>query len=83
MDNVTTTTSDNQMTKIKVIDLESYRTLMLITFLFEFILSRKTTFEFLKFEFQNFQTTLDGETTKIKVVDPKKLYNFVVDNFLI
>jgi hypothetical protein len=27
--------------------------------------------------------TLDGETTKIKVVDPKMLYNFVVDNFLI
>ena len=27
--------------------------------------------------------TSDGETTKMKVVDPKKLWNFVVDNFLI
>jgi len=26
---------------------------------------------------------LDGETTKMKVVDPKTLYNFIVDNFLI
>ena len=25
----------------------------------------------------------DGETTKIKVVDLEKLWNFVVDNFLI
>jgi hypothetical protein len=38
-------------------------------------------FEFLKFEFQNFQTTSHGETTKIKVVDPKNLYNFLVDQF--
>ena len=27
--------------------------------------------------------TLDGETTKMKVVDLKKFWNFVVDNFLI
>jgi hypothetical protein len=27
--------------------------------------------------------TSDGETTKIKVVDLEKLWNFVVDNFLI
>ena len=40
-------------------------------------------FEFLKFEIWIFQTTLDGETTKIKVVYPKRLYNFVVGNFLI
>ena len=27
--------------------------------------------------------TLDGEITKMKVVDAKKLWNIVVDNFLI
>jgi hypothetical protein len=31
----------------------------------------------------NFSTTSDEETTKIKVADPKRIYNFVVDNFLI
>jgi hypothetical protein len=40
-------------------------------------------FEFIKFEIWMFRMTLDGETTKIKVVDPKRLYNFVADNFLI
>ena len=45
------------------------------------ILSRKNTFEVLKFEFQNFQTISDGGTTKMKDVDPKRLYNFLVDNF--
>ena len=40
-------------------------------------------FEFLKFEIWIFRTTSDGETTKIKVVDLEKLYNFVVDNFFI
>ena len=54
-----------------------------MTFLFEFLLSTKTTFEFLKFEFQNFQTTSDRETTKIKVVDLEKLWNFIVHNFFI
>lgn len=34
-------------------------------------------------EFQNFQTTLDGKTIKMKVVGLEKLYNFVVDNLLI
>jgi hypothetical protein len=40
-------------------------------------------FEYLKFEIRIFQTTSDGETTKTKAVDLKKLYNFVVDNFFI
>ena len=40
------------------------------------------------FEFENlkiwiFQTTSDREITKINFVDLKKLWNFVVDNFLI
>jgi hypothetical protein len=47
-------------------------------FWFELILLTLTTFEFLKFEIWIFQTTLDGETTKIKVVDLKvmKLYSW-------
>jgi hypothetical protein len=40
-------------------------------------------FEFLTFEIQNFQTASDGETTKTKIVDLEKLYNFIDDNFLI
>ena len=32
---------------------------------------------------QNFQTTSDVKTTKIKVVGLEKFWNFVVDNFLI
>jgi hypothetical protein len=44
---------------------------------------RKITFEFLTSEILIFQTTLDVETTKTKVIDLKKLYNFVIDNFFI
>jgi hypothetical protein len=40
-------------------------------------------FEFLKFEIQILWTTSDRETTKIKVVDLEKLWNFIVDNFFI
>jgi hypothetical protein len=52
-------------------------------FSFEIIYARKIMFEFLTFEIQNFQTASDGETTKTKIVDLEKLYNFVDDNFLI
>jgi len=41
----------------------------------------KVMFEFSIFEIQNFQTTLDGEMTKTKVLDIENLCNFVVDNF--
>ena len=40
-------------------------------------------FEFLKFKIWIFQTTSDEQTTKMKVVDLEKLYNFIVDNFFI
>ena len=40
----------------------------------------KSTFEYFKFEIWIFQTTSDGETTKVKVVDLEKFWNFVVDN---
>jgi hypothetical protein len=43
----------------------------------------KIMFEFLTLEIQFFQTTSDGEMTKTKVVYLEKLYNFVVDNFII
>jgi hypothetical protein len=38
---------------------------------------------FATFEIQIFQTASDGETAKTKVVDLKKLYNFVVEHFFI
>jgi hypothetical protein len=47
-------------------------------FLFEIILSMK-----FKFEIQLFQTTLNGETLNMKVIDFRKLWNFVVDKFVI
>ena len=43
----------------------------------------KSSFKYLKFEIWIFQTIFDGETTKMKVVDLEKLWNFVVDTFLI
>ena len=47
------------------------------------ILSSKTMFEFLTFEIWIFQMTTNEETTKTKVVDLEKLYNFVVHHFFI
>ena len=43
----------------------------------------KTTFEFQNFKIWIFQMILDGKTTKMKIVDLKKLWNFVIDNFMI
>ena len=40
-------------------------------------------FEFFKFEIWIFQMTSDGEITKMKVVDLKKLYNVMVYNFFV
>jgi len=39
-------------------------------------------FEFLMLEIRFFETTSDGETTKTKVVDLVKLYNFVGNFFI-
>jgi hypothetical protein len=55
----------------------------LTIFWFEIILWWKTTFEFSKFKIQILYTTSDGETTKMKVIDLEKLWNFVADNFFI
>jgi hypothetical protein len=43
----------------------------------------KTIFESLKFETQILLTTLNGETLKNESCNLRKLWNFVVDNFLI
>jgi hypothetical protein len=49
--------------------------------LFEIIYAWKITFEFLTFEIWIFQTTLDEKNGKTKVIDLKKLQNFVVELF--
>jgi len=43
----------------------------------------KLCFKFSQFEIQICETTSDGETSKTKVVDLEKLYNFIVDDFFI
>lgn len=53
------------------------------TFPFEIIGAPKTVFEFVEFKMQILQTTSDGESTKIKAVDIKMLFNFVVHNFFV
>jgi hypothetical protein len=40
-------------------------------------------FKYLKFKIWIFQTTSGGEAPKIKVVDLKKLCNYLVDNIFI
>jgi hypothetical protein len=79
--NVTTTITNGQMIKIKVVHIEK-----LWNFVVEFFLIWITfvnekyhwIFEIWKFEiFEN------GETFKIEVVDLEKLWNFVVYNFFI
>ena len=52
-------------------------------FFFEIISASKIAFEFLKFEIQILQMASDEKTYNTKVVDLEKLWNFVVDNFLI
>jgi hypothetical protein len=52
-------------------------------FSFEIILSTLSIFEFLKFKIQILKTTSDGKTINMKVVDLKKLWNFVVDDVFI
>jgi hypothetical protein len=37
----------------------------------------------LDFKIWNFQITLDGKSTKIKIVRLEMLWNFIADNFLI
>jgi hypothetical protein len=55
----------------------------LTTFSFEIIYRKNITFKFVTFEIRIFQMISDGETTKTKVVDLEKSYNFVADNIII
>jgi hypothetical protein len=69
------------MTNTKVVDLKKLCRIVVDNFFIWNHLSNKITFEFLTFKIRIFETTSDGETTKIKGVDHETLYNFVVDNF--
>jgi len=46
-------------------------------------LLRKTIFKFPKFSILNFLNDLERRNSKIEVVDLGKLWNFIVNNFLI
>ena len=76
-----TTLSDEEMIKIKVVDLKKLHNFVVDNFLILNHLLMKTMFEFLKFEIWIFKMSSNGEMTKTKVVDLEKLCNFVVDNF--
>ena len=72
------TTSDREMTKTKVTDLEEFT-----TFSYQITYPAKITFGFLTFEIWNFQTTLDAEIINIKVIDLDDIYNFTLENLFI
>jgi hypothetical protein len=74
---------DDQMTKLKVVDLEKLWNYVVDNFLIWNHLVKENyvwIFKKLKFEFLN---DLGWTNRKTKVVDLKKLWNFVVGNFLI
>ena len=76
--------SDAQMTKlcrswvVMKFELYSWKHFDLKLFCYE-----NSNFEFKKFKIWFFQTTSDGEMTKMNFVILKRLWNFVVDNVLI
>ena len=76
--------SDAQMTKlcrswvVMKFELYSWKHFDLKLFCYE-----NSNFEFKKFKIRFFQTTSDGEMTKMNFVILKRLWNFVVDNVLI
>ena len=80
----TNTLSDEEMTKIKVVDLDEY-----YNFYFHgFFSSNHLVFQnvvwiyrFLKFKFWIVQTKSHGKMTKIKVIDLDELYNFYIHDF--
>jgi hypothetical protein len=67
------TTSDGEMTKTKVVDLEKLCNCSWQHFHLKSSLKEKLWQNFLTFEIQILQTTSDGEMTKTKVVDLEKL----------
>ena len=71
---------------IKAVDLDEIYSFIVEGFSFETIYGPRILFEVLKFWNSIFwivQTTLDGKTTKTKVIDLDEIYNFVVDNYFI
>jgi hypothetical protein len=79
----TTTLPYEEITKIKVVDLEKLHNFIVDNLWFEIILLRKIMLLFLKFEIWIFKASSNREMITTKVVDLKKLCNFVVDNFFI
>ena len=73
---------DRKKTKIKVVISKSYATLQLTIFYLKSCMYEKLCLNF-QIQNSNFSNDYGWRTTKIKVVDLKKLCNFVVDNVYI
>ena len=76
MNNVTTTLSDEQMIKIKVVDLDEFYNFVVDDFFsWNHLLVQNVVWSshFLKFKFWIIQTKSYEKMTKMKVVDLKKL----------
>ena len=86
MNNVTITLSDEEMTKIKVIDFDESNNFYVHDFFIWHHLVFKNlvwTFHFLKFKYWIVQTKSHEKFFKIKVVDLVEIYNFYVHDFFI
>jgi hypothetical protein len=85
-ENFTITLSDEEMTKIKVIDLdELYNFVVDDFFSWNHLIFENVVWSchILKFKFKLFKQSHIEKMTKTKVIDLDALYNFVVDNFYI
>ena len=82
----TTTLSDGEITKTKVVDLDEFYNFVVDDFFIwnHWLLKNSVgSSHIFKFKFWIVQIKLDGEMIKINVVDLDDLYNFVFDNFFI
>jgi hypothetical protein len=82
----TNTLSDEEMTKIKVVDLDEYYNF----YFHDFFSLNHLVFQnvvwichFLKFKFWIVQTKSPGKMTKINVINLVELYNFYIHDFFI
>ena len=81
---VTTTLSNEELTKIKVLDLDEFYNFYIHNFFSLNHLGYQNlvwTCHFLKFKFWIVETLSDEEMTKIKVVNLDEYYNFYVHDF--
>ena len=72
------------MTKTKVVDIdELYNFVVYDFFSWNYLVFENIVWSChnLKFKYYIDQSNSDGEITKIKLIDPNMLYNFVFDNF--